>query len=1088
MKPPIRCDPGTHFVWLRERRLDVALSAQEFVLLSLLCSRYGSFYMRDELGAAIWGAGKFGYGMLHRLVNRTKRKLGAELSGSITSVPGVGYKIELPQEASSLALNDVETARWSRFVGREPELAKLRAAAAAAALGKFRLVMIAGEAGVGKTRLAREFTDADGSKMACVLRGRCVESDGAVPFRPFIEALRPYAEALSDDELHDHTSSDPGVLASFFPGLDSRLGGVAASTSVEVEGQRLRLFEAITNFLRTAASRAPLLLFLDDLHWADRTSMLLLQHVSESIGDARMLILGAYRDHEVEDAHPLGTVISTLRRMERYERISLRGLNSADIREMIDASSPDQNGAASEAFAADMRRQTGGNPFFVREMLAHMHEEGVLYDENGQWTRRDAAAARPFVPEGIRDVIGRRIARLSNRCQRTLTLMSAMTAGCSWIELATIAGEQEGVLLDALDEALDAQLIREDQDEALDAYDFAHALVRETLYGRLSGARKALLHRRIGDALEHLYGEEHDEHVAELAHHFCAAASAGDRGKAIAYATRAGDRAMRSFAFEDAAVQYQNALKLLDTDVVADEEQVAELLIAIGGSQDESGDQSAALESFRRAAASARNLTTPLVQARAAIGFATAVGRASANGDRETSTESLALLRDALERLGAADSDLRVRVLCRLTVSAVYHSAFVEPSAQEPRIADARAALAMAERLQDPSLRLLSYGALRAALWGPAHTEERLATSASMVSLAVAERNSEAELEGRCGRLNALLELGRIDDVDAEFQCIAPLAAQARPPNEWYALAYRGMRATFGGDFSAAETLIGEALAAGQRRGLGWAFGDFANQIYELRRQQGRLSELDTMVTSLAEQFPATPAYQVALAQVHLAAGRVDAARIQFDRIAARDFEDIPRDQFWIVAMSLLSEVCSDLEDVARARTLYALMLPYAELNLVLDDVVVCAGSAARNLGQLATVLSLWDNAERHFKQAIAMNDRMAAHPWVAHTQFEYARMLLGRRFGADADQAGRLLDAALATGRAIGMTALVERAELLRATGRDVVMQRAKWRIDPPRDSVERGRSGVAAAVARAIDQKRSYKTGTDADSNRAT
>lgn len=421
MNPPIHCGRETHSVWLGERRLDVALSAQEFSLLSLLCSRYGSLYTRDELGAAIWGEGKFGYAMLHRLVNRTKRKMGPELSGSITSVASVGYRIELPQRQAALAAPNASVLpNWSRFVGREPELAKLRAASAAAATGKFGIVMLVGEAGVGKTRLATEFANTDGSTMQCVLRGRCVESEGGVPFRPFVEAFRPYVDALTDDELHDHAAQDPGVLASLLPGLDARLGGVAPPPLADGEAQRLRLFEATTQFLRTAANRAPLVLFLDDLHWADRPSMLLLQHIGQSIGEARLLIVGAYRDHELADAHPLGSALSTLRRGQSYERISLRGLGTTDVCEMIGAgAATGQDSAASDALAAELQRQTGGNPFFIREMLAHMHEEGELYEDNGAWARRSGAALRPFVPESVRDVIGRRVSRLTNRCQRT---------------------------------------------------------------------------------------------------------------------------------------------------------------------------------------------------------------------------------------------------------------------------------------------------------------------------------------------------------------------------------------------------------------------------------------------------------------------------------------------------------------------------------------------------------------------------------------------------------------------------------------------------------------------------------------------
>jgi tetratricopeptide (TPR) repeat protein len=211
------------------------------------------------------------------------------------------------------------------------------------------------------------------------------------------------------------------------------------------------------------------------------------------------------------------------------------------------------------------------------------------------------------------------------------------------------------------------------------------------------------------------------------------------------------------------------------------------------------------------------------------------------------------------------------------------------------------------------------------------------------------------------------------------------------------------------------------------------AAGDFANQIYDLRRQQGRLAELGGMLKLLAAQYVATPLYQVALAQMFVETGELDEARARFGRIAAKNFEDFREDQFWIVAISVGSEVCADLQDVARAKALYGLLLPYADLNVVLNGMVVAGGSASRNLGQLASVLGRWDEAQQHFEHALEMNARLRARPFLVHTQYEYAKMLISRGVASGRARAIDLLDEALASARTLGMTGVVRKAEALR-------------------------------------------------------
>jgi predicted ATPase/DNA-binding winged helix-turn-helix (wHTH) protein len=428
MSLPIECDPERHEVIIHGHKADLGLSVQEFTLLDALCARYGRLCTRDELGAAMWGAGNFEYNMLHRLVNRTRMKLPAELGTPVTSVAGLGYKIEVAEnptrgDAAFVELPSPEAApSWSQFVGRQTELGRMRHALEKTLAGGFGVAMLVGEAGVGKTRLATEFIASISVMQLNVLEGRCSEGDGGLAYRPFIEAFRRHFRSLTTEELREQTSFDPAMLTMLVADIGERLDDVSYRVDGDAEAQRLRLFEAVTQFLRKAAARTPLLLFLDDLHWADNASLLLLQYVVRAIGQAPLLIVGAYRDDEVEDVHPLGETLALLRRGENYERLSLRGLEQDDVFGMLAAmDGAQQQNAGTLGLAQEIHKQTGGNPFFIRQILDHLREEGQLYQSSGGWGRRASAGTPRFVPEGVRDVITRRISRLSHRCQKMLT-------------------------------------------------------------------------------------------------------------------------------------------------------------------------------------------------------------------------------------------------------------------------------------------------------------------------------------------------------------------------------------------------------------------------------------------------------------------------------------------------------------------------------------------------------------------------------------------------------------------------------------------------------------------------------------------
>ena len=363
--------------------------------------------------------------------------------------------------------SDLRGLNWGCFVGRREEMESLKEALEGALSGKGSLAMLVGEPGIGKTRLAEEFGVYAGLRGAQVLTGHCYEGESSLPYRPFVEAFRQYTRTRPDAELRAQLGPGAPEIATLVSEIRQRFPDIEEAPKLDPEAERLRLFESVTEFLHNASTAQPLVLLLDDLHWADKPSLLLLQHLAQRTARDRLLILGAYRDVELERTHPLAEALGALRRLPNYRRVLLRGLPQESVVDLLTVIDPSEEGApARQALAAALYQETEGNPFFIREVLAHLIESGKLVHEDGRWVGRVASIAELGIPEGVREVIGRRLSRLSDGCNRMLTLACTMTGGFSWEALKAINGDvPEAQLLDLLEEALAAQLIAERKGE-----------------------------------------------------------------------------------------------------------------------------------------------------------------------------------------------------------------------------------------------------------------------------------------------------------------------------------------------------------------------------------------------------------------------------------------------------------------------------------------------------------------------------------------------------------------------------------------------------------------------------------------------
>ena len=930
-----------------------------------------------------------------------------------------------PQEPVPDAAAGQQAGIWGRFVGRRDEIEQLKAALEAMLSGHGSLVMVVGEPGIGKSRLAREFTVYASLRGAQVLTGHCYEGEITVPYLPFVDALRQYVRGRADAALLSELGSGAPEVAKLVSEVRERFPDLPEATPLEGEAERLRLFDSVTRFVCSVSTSEPVVLFLDDIHWADKPSLLLLQYLARNIRSDRILVLAAYRDVELDRTHPLSDVLASLRRERLFERVLLRGLPAGDVFAMISAVGQQSAGPeqpVTSEFAQAIYRETEGNPFFVEEVLKHLVEEGKLYREGGQWVR-DASVEELGIPEGVREVLGRRLSRLSEPCNRMLSLASTMTGGFSFEVMLAVSREEETQLLDLLDEALQALVIRERNGAGSGIYEFNHALMRQTLYAELNTPRRVRLHRQVGEAMERVHAANLEPHLPALAHHFFQAAPGGDVDKAIDYATRAAQRALSLTAYEEAARLYDIALQSFELKGRPDESQRCQLLLSLGEAHNQAGDRDRAKEVFLHASNLARKLRDAGRLARAAIGFGGPPWAAFGASDERL----VSLLEEALEAIGEDESALRARMLGRLAIDAFFSNDLSK--AQEV----SAEAVAVARRTGDAAGLADALWSRFCAFWNEGG-DEQSAAARELTEVAERAGDTEREIWGHFTRYVVLFQAGDAPGTDREVEQFGRLAEELRRPVYYgWTLVYRAARAVAYGRYAEAERLIEEVLPLAERSQDETMIEFRILLLAQFRRDQGRLEEAESLYDELAERFAAVPAWRAPLAHLYCDMAREADARDEFERLAADGFTGVLDSvSGWSVAAVYLAETCARLDDQARAEVLYEAMLPFAGRNPMLGP-LANESAVSRQLGVLATVMQRWDEAERHFEDALAMNTSMGARPGTAWTRYQYADMVLRSDANGHRKKALSLLAEALDSAQELGMKLLTQRALALK-------------------------------------------------------
>jgi class 3 adenylate cyclase len=866
-----------------------------------------------------------------------------------------------------------------KYVGRVEERAALEEAMKLARAGQRQVVLLSGEPGIGKTRLASYGAHDAHAEGFAVVWGACTE-ELAVPYEPWIGVCAQLVESAPDEVIARHVKRHAGELVRLARNLAERSENLPAPQSSDPETERYLLFNAIAGLLGEVAREVALCVVLDDLHWADAQSLALLKHVLRSSEQAALQVIVTYRDSDLGKDHPLTNVLADLRSLQGVQRIALHGLGTDEVAEIMSAAAGHELELDGIELAAQIAAETDGNPFFVGEILLGLSESGALtFDEDAQRWSIDTSAGIAL-PESVREVIERRVERLGEESLEALRLAAVVGREFDLELLSAVAEADESRLLDRLEAAVAASLLTESPDR-VGRFRFVHALINQTLYEGVGATRRARMHQRVAEALEELYGDHPGEHLAELALHWRLAAVSVDRAKAAGYALKAGQQALDGLAPAEALKYFTHAVELSG----ADSSERGEALLGLGMAQLQTGD-AAYRETLLEASRIASALNDGELAARAAL--ANNRGDPSVYGGVDE--DRLSAIDRAIELDDPPKAARRARLLALKALELEWDPDFAR------RMALADEAVALARSTGDA--RTLA-DVLRTVLFACRSAETLKLRSDLTEELLHCAAGVEDRALGfwaaNCEHYVAL-ESGEITRAAAALKRMQDAAeVLAQPTLRWFATWHAAAWELLQGDLASAEKTLEQAFQIGQEAGEPNAVLVYGAQLAHLRWLQGRTEEIIAMIEGSAQVWPGIAAFRAGLAQILPALDRgAEAAAIVED--AARDnFKHVVSGVNRANALAYYAGAAVATSDTSAASTLYELMTPLAEQ--VFTTAALSAGHARLYLGLLASCLEKHEEADGHLALACDFHESNGLLAWAAWSHLGWAEALAAR-------------------------------------------------------------------------------------------
>jgi class 3 adenylate cyclase/tetratricopeptide (TPR) repeat protein len=894
------------------------------------------------------------------------------------------------------------------YVGRESLRDRIEDEWAAVLAGTSRAVLLAGEPGVGKTRTAAELARLAYADGALVLYGRCDEDLG-VPYQPFVEALDHYVRYAS----HPVFGRLRGELVRLSPQVAERVRGLPPPVASDPASEEYRLLEATTSWLiENARAANGLLLILDDVHWATKPTLHLMQHLIRTAADERapLLVVMTYRDTDVDRSHPLSAMLGDLRRLPGVTRLPVENLTRTEVLALIETAAGLQLDEPSRLLAQAMYEETEGNPFFVGEIVRHLIETGAVRREDDRWVV--AAPEYVEVPEGVRDVVGRRLNRLSQTANDVLSVAAVIGREFEVDLLLAVTDAVEGDALDALDSAVRARLVEETD---VDAYRFAHALVRTTLYEELSATRRRRLHRRVADVLEKLRPDD----VRALAHHCTQAGpDGGDLSRAVRYTLAAAEQSLAARAFGDAEGGFRRALELLE-----DSERSAEFVAALAGlgeaqhAQGNGASRQTLLDASRQAIA-LNNL--PLLQRTV---LANTRGYASIVGGVDD--ERLEVIEKALELTSDEPTPIRARLL------ALYASELTFTPDKHRTLRVAEDAVALAESLGDQDLLSHVLATTAYSYSNGVAPRSRLARGQRSVELADASGDPTRRVVARIFLTGALFTLGELDESERVMnEAIAIADAEAVSPTiRWTVHANEVRFAALRGRLDDADALNLAVLQRGQELGEPDAEEWWAATASGLLWLRGHGGAFADAVEPFIERYPLATVWRTAHAWQLADAGRADEARAV---LAANDFDpqELLYEPWPYILTDQLAMTAWHLGDADLAARCHDALLPYR--GGWMHYYLFAVGPVSWALGISAATAGSVDEGVDFLDEALAELVERGCDAYAALLSVDLAKVLRTRNGDGDAERATRVLQDARERAERVGADGTVTRIDAL--------------------------------------------------------